>query len=223
MHGIVLFSFFAKPFQRHPSRLSVLFFSVCFIKQPRHSLLFFSLYPPVWLSIFFTEWRTDFFNRNQNPFCFSTPCYWPFNRKTSSISSSFQEEFFRFTCCGAASAGEKLERAVRGAREAQEDALEGGGVWPGVGLPLPQLLAPPLDARLTLSARPLHGETDTCFSIPLRCHLKSEFQTFCNLCPGEFNPFENTLCFKSVYGKEDPLRYSKYNLRINDFVIITGC
>jgi len=32
------------------------------------------------------------------------------------------------TCWGAVSAGEKLDRAVRGAREAHEDALEGGGV-----------------------------------------------------------------------------------------------
>lgn len=74
---------------------------------------------------------------------------------------------FMVVCCDVASEGEKLERAVRGASEAQEDALEGGGVCPGVGLPLPQLLVPPLEERLTLSARPLQGETDTCFSMPL--------------------------------------------------------
>lgn len=54
---------------------------------------------------------------------------------------------------------------MRGTRDAHDDALEGGGVSPGVGLPLPQLLELPLDARLTLSARPRQGETDTCFSI----------------------------------------------------------
>jgi len=32
------------------------------------------------------------------------------------------------TCWGAVSAGEKLDRAVKGARDAHEDALEGGGV-----------------------------------------------------------------------------------------------
>lgn len=35
---------------------------------------------------------------------------------------------FMVVCCGVASAGEKLERAVKGASEAHEDALEGGGV-----------------------------------------------------------------------------------------------
>lgn len=65
------------------------------------------------------------------------------------------------------SAGEKLDRPVRGAREAQDEALEGGGVCPGLGLPLPQLLAPPDEARLTLSERPRHGDTDTCFNISL--------------------------------------------------------
>lgn len=32
------------------------------------------------------------------------------------------------TCWGAVSAGEKLDRAFKGTREAHEDALEGGGV-----------------------------------------------------------------------------------------------
>lgn len=35
---------------------------------------------------------------------------------------------FMVVCCGAVSAGEKLERAVKGAKDAQEDALDGGGV-----------------------------------------------------------------------------------------------